>query len=63
MPITPQRIQAGKNDPRMLKEGAREQPVIVNMDTPQRKTPSVRGLPRFASAFMPDLVLRSFCIE
>src|SRR6516164_6631872 len=27
MPMTPQRIQAGKNDPRMLKEGAREQPI------------------------------------
>ena len=25
--MTPQRIQDGKNDPRMLKEGAREQPV------------------------------------
>src|SRR5262245_48276685 len=27
MPMTPQRIQDGKNDPRMFKEGAREQPV------------------------------------
>lgn len=27
MPTTPQRIQAGKNDPRMFNEGAREQPV------------------------------------
>jgi len=25
--MTPQRIQDGKNDPRMLKEGAREHPV------------------------------------
>src|SRR5215470_17352327 len=27
MPMTPQRIQDGKNDPRMFREGAREQPV------------------------------------
>src|SRR5262245_29215848 len=26
MPMTPQRIHAGKNDPNRLKEGAREQP-------------------------------------
>src|SRR5215471_18713881 len=31
MPTTPQRIQDGKNDPRMLKEGAREQPVSNTM--------------------------------
>src|SRR5262245_54526865 len=33
MPMTPQRIQDGKNDPRMFKEGAREQPVSNTIAT------------------------------
>src|SRR6185436_6054997 len=31
-PMTPQRIQAGKNDPSMLMEGAREHPVANRAD-------------------------------
>src|SRR5215471_1425782 len=31
MPTTPQRIQAGKNDPNTLREGAREQPDETSM--------------------------------
>jgi hypothetical protein len=49
MPINPQRIQAGKNDPKMFKEGSREQPVASNkagdadIDAAARNVP---GTPR-----------------
>ena len=53
MPITPHRIQAGKNDPRILKDGAREHPVAGNVasdssgDYPQPQSGRIARCLRF----------------
>jgi hypothetical protein len=42
MPITPQPIHAGKNDPRILNEGAREHPAVNSAGATDAPTTAVR---------------------
>src|SRR5580658_9137492 len=46
MPITPQPIHAGKNDPRILNEGAREHPTANSAGANDTPTAAVRVLTR-----------------
>src|SRR5271165_7050052 len=48
MPRTPQRIQAGKKEPRMLNEGAREQPSAGSNHSPYRIAMAAPYLAGFA---------------
>ena len=50
MPRTPQRIQAGKNEPRMLNEGAREQPSAGSNHSQYR----IAVAPRYLAALADD---------
>ena len=46
MPITPQTIHAGKNDPRILNEGAREHPAANSAAANDTPAAAVRFMPR-----------------
>jgi hypothetical protein len=46
MPITPQPIHAGKNDPRILNEGAREHPAANSAGAADAPAIAVRLMPR-----------------
>jgi hypothetical protein len=46
MPITPQTIHAGKNDPRILNEGAREHPADNSAAANATPAAAVRFIPR-----------------
>jgi hypothetical protein len=63
MPRTPQRIQAGKNDPRMLKEGAREHPVADSIAAVHAPMAAIRNLPRPVEAFNLVFVSRGLRIQ
>jgi hypothetical protein len=63
IPSTPQRIHAGKNDPRMLKVGAREHPVANRMTNAQKAIAAPRNTAGRRSGFNFVLVLWSLRIE
>jgi hypothetical protein len=46
MPITPQTIHAGKNDPRILNDGAREHPAAKSAAANDPPAAAVRFMPR-----------------
>ena len=63
IPITPHRIHAGKNDPRMLKVGAREHPVASRMTNAQSVVAAVRNTRAGKIGLNLVLVLWSLRIE
>ncbi len=52
MPMIPHRSQAGKNDPRMLNDGAREQPASNDTAATQRLADAARRQNELADVFI-----------
>jgi hypothetical protein len=63
MPINPQTIHEGKNDPRRLNEGAREHPAVNSIAANDAPIGIVRRMPKPLNVFNLTIMLRPLRIE
>jgi len=63
MPTTPQTIQDGKNDPRILNEGAREHPVVNSIAANDTPSNIARSLLEPFGIFNLPIMSRSLYVE
>jgi hypothetical protein len=60
--MTPHNIHAGKNEPRRLKEGAREHPAISNVAAEEAAATATPMMRRRIGEFNSLVTLRPFCM-